>query len=124
MNLDDALLIRKVLIAAHGSDGKTHEQLAKECGVGMRRMTNLLFCLEKAGLVTTHADGAVCFSETLAFLVRTHVLLLAEQRAPRHVSGTWSRLVDEARVRRATDHALFPDVFNSIFGIAPARRKK
>ncbi len=112
------------MVAAHGSDGKSHEQLAKECGVGLRRMTNLLICLEKAELVTTHADGAVCFSEMLAFLVRSHALALAEQHAPRHVSGTWSRLIDEARERRAKDHDFFPKVFNSIFGTTAGRGKK
>lgn len=118
MNIEDALLTRRLLKALEGSIGKSHDQLAKECQVGRRRMTNLVFCLEKAGLITTHDTGVVTLSGELAHLVLAHAnrLLIEEIQAGPAFKG-WENLLEGVRLscKKAAEFDL-SGIFNEIFG--------
>lgn len=122
MNIDDALLTRRLLRSLTGSPGKTHPQLANECRVGQRRMTNLIFCLEKAGLVTTHDSGHVTLADALAELATTHAITLQRADNKRQPAFTpeWLWLIDAARLKQAAARAatdnMFGNIFNEIFG--------
>lgn len=122
MNIEDALLTRRLLRALTGAPGKTHPQLANECRVGQRRMTNLIFCLEKAGLVTTHDSGRVTLADALADLAIDHargIRRLSDKKQPAFTFW-WAWLIDADRLKSSASQAdtdnMFGNIFNEIFG--------
>lgn len=119
MNIEDALLTRQVLNGLKGSAGKSHGQLANECHVSQRRMTHHLFCLEKAGLVITHANARVTLADALAHLAYGHADALehnnASQNGPAYSKG-WKSLMEAVSAHSAVASARVHQMFKSLFG--------
>lgn len=123
MNLDDAFLTQQVLQALCGSQGKSHGQLANECRVSSRRMTHHLFCLEKAGLVTTHANTKVTLADELASLALNHASGLehnhVKQAGPAY-SQQWKAMMMAEKALTAYNrefaNGMFSGFLNDVFG--------
>jgi len=119
MNIDDALLVRRVLNALEGSTGKTPGQLAAACHTTQRRMTHILFCLEKTGLVVIHENALATLADELLSLVWRHADKL-DYNYERHDSCAhsqqWQHQAEAQRMKSAADSKAVGTMFNEIFG--------
>ena len=123
MNIEDALLTKKILEALKGTAGKSYGCLANECHTSQRRMTYFLLCLEKAGLVMIHANKKVYLADDLARIAWHHALYLEER-----IGKTFNPAIDDyfgqiaasARVRfsesKKFHDEFFTPLFNEFFG--------
>lgn len=124
MNLEDALLIHRILSCLIGSQGKSIGQVANACGTCTSRINRLLLLLEKAGLISISTQQKVMLSDHFAEIAYAHTdALEANSTRPIPLTSSWSRLIRATRDYRqaakaamsenSTAHA---EIFKFIFG--------
>ena len=115
MNLQEAQLIRDVLDLLTGSLGKSPYEIAKKCGITLRRTNYLLLCLEKAGLVRIQREGRVVLADALAVRAWNHVAGLHNTAGPLSLSVGWSNLHKAIGAYESGKSSLMGAVFNDLF---------
>lgn len=131
MNIQDALLTRSFLQYAAASTHCTIPELASHHRIGIRRTTNLVLCMEKAGLLYVHLDGTIQPSTLLNTLHRIHVAALAalptESLRAKRYSGWLEEVLEKQdslkRLQGRADAAVM-DIFSDLFGPKKKGRKQ
>ncbi|WP_374495347.1 hypothetical protein [Zoogloea sp.] len=93
MDIQEAVLIKRILDALTGTEGMPVRQLANKCQASPRRVNHLILHLAMAGLVDILSTGKVRISEKLAIRLSNHI---------RSINGT--------------DMKRTAAIFNAIFG--------
>ncbi len=112
MNLESALLVKRVLDLLTGSAGKKPSQLANECRINLSCANRLLMCIEKAGLVTIQDNGYVALADSMAERVTNHVLTVPGETA---LSHEWSSMRKAVLAHEAACNEALRSTFNALF---------
>jgi hypothetical protein len=132
MNIQDALLTRSFLQYAAASTHCTIAELATHYRIGIRRTTNLVLCMEKAGLLYVHLDGTIQPNTLLNTWHRIHVSALAALPAEALRAKRYAAWRDEAlekqssfaKVANGVPPGAVMDIFSELFGPKKKGRKQ
>ncbi len=103
MDIQEAVLIKRILDALTGTEGVPVRQLANKCQASPRRVNHLALHLQKIGLIEIDDMGTVSLSEELVKAVWLHAGLISKD--PRNVNEKpYSHMLgNEFRKRSARD---------------------
>lgn len=116
MDIQEAVLIKRILDALTGTTGMPVRQLANKLQASPRRVNHLILHLAMTGLIDILTTGKVRLSDKLAAQVCNHIEGINQKALGREYGSQWQRLAGAARVKFEQDKKRDATLFNALFG--------